>query len=163
MTGIDDFASRREDEEEGGIDFRRYLDLFLRHWKLIVVVVAAVGGAALVKTYLTPPVYRAAAVISVERDQVALQDLGLGQGMIAMRDPDFIPTQIRMIKGRDVLEHVVTARMAPEAQDAKGPDAEAARELQMGRMIRGIGASLDVTPVQGTTLIEIAYRSGSPK
>ena len=118
MTGIDDFASRREDEEEGGIDFRRYLDLFLRHWKLIVVVVAAVCGATLVKTYMTPPVYRSAAVISVERDQVALQDLGLGQGMIAMRDPDFIPTQIRMIQGRDVLEHVVTARMAPEAEAA---------------------------------------------
>ena len=153
---------RVEEEEEAGLDLRRYLELFLRHWRLIVAVVAVSAGVSLVKTYLTAPVYRAAAVISVEREKVALSDLGLGEGMLTMRDPDFIPTQIRMIQGRDVLEHVVNARLEG-ASAGKGPDAEAARELEVSRTIRAISSSLEVTPVPGTTLIEVAYRSGEPR
>lgn len=151
-----------EMEEETGIDFRRYLDLFLRHWKLIVAVVVVVAGIAIVRTYLTAPVFRAAAVISIEREKVALSDLGLGEGMLTMRDPDFIPTQIRMIKGRDVLEYVVNARLAGRAA-GEGPDAEAARELEISRMVRAISGQLEVNPVAGTSLIEVAYASGSPK
>lgn len=151
-----------ETEEEAGIDLRRYLDLVLRHWKLIVAVVAVSAAVSLVKTYLTAPIYRAAAVISVEREKVALSDLGLGEGMLTMRDPDFIPTQIRMIQGRDVLEHVVNARLAGKSA-GQGPDAEAAREQEVSRMIRAISGSLEVTPVAGTSLIEVAYKSGVPK
>ena len=162
MSHVPDQSNPREDEEEAGIDFRRYLDLFLRHWKLIAAAVFVVAGAAMVKTYLTTPIYRAAAVISVERDKVSLSDVGIGEGMFTVRDPDFIPTQIRMIKGRDVLEHVVNARLVAKAV-GKGPDAEAARELEVSRMVRGISGSLDVNPVQGTTLIEVAYQSSSPK
>ena len=153
---------RREEDEESGIDFRRYLDLFLRHWKLIAATVVLVAGAALVKTYLTPPVYRAAAVISIEREKLALEDLGIGEGMFTVRDPDFIPTQIRMIQGRDVIEAVVNAR--DESRTAgKGPDAEEARDAQVSQMIRAISAQLEVTGVPGTSLIEVAYKSGSPK
>ena len=159
---LDDVTNRREDEEEPGIDVRRYLDLFLRHWKLVVAVVAVVAGIAMVRTYLTPPVYRAAAVISVERDKISLGDVGLGEGMFTMRDPDFIPTQIRMIRGRDVLEQVVLARQGGEAV-GKGPDAEAAREMQVSRMISALGSRLEVTGVPGTTLIEVAAKSNSPK
>ena len=153
---------RREEDEETGIDLRRYLDLLLRHWKLIAATVVVVAGAAMVKTYLTPPVYRAAAIISIEREKLALEDLGIGEGMFTVRDPDFIPTQIRMIQGRDVIEHVVNARLAGKSA-GQGPDAEAARELEVSRMIRAISGSLEVTPVAGTSLIEVAYKSGVPK
>lgn len=161
-TMSNDLFHRREEEEEAGIDFRRYLDLFLRHWKIIVAAVIVVAGAAMVRTYLTPPVFRAAAVISVERDKVALSDIGLGEGMLTMRDPDFIPTQIRMIKGRDVIEHVVNAKLGNETA-GKGADGEAARELQVARLVRGITGQLEVNAIPGTTLIEVAYQSGSPK
>lgn len=161
-TTANDPLHRREEEEEAGIDFRRYLDLFLRHWKIIVAGVIVVAGAAMVRTYLTPPVFRAAAVISVERDKLALSDLGLGDGMFTMRDPDFIPTQIRMIKGRDVIEHVVNAKLGGETA-GKGADAEAARDLQVARMVRGITGQLEVIAIPGTTLIEVAYKSGKPK
>ena len=163
MAGsTDEPMRRREEDEESGIDFRRYFDLFLRHWKLIAATVVLVAGAALVKTYLTPPVYRAAAVISIEREKLALEDLGIGEGMFAVRDPDFIPTQIRMIQGRDVIEAVVNARDESRAA-GKGPDAEEARDAQVSQMIRAISAQLEVTGVPGTSLIEVAYKSGSPK
>ena len=161
-SSTDEPMRRREEDEESGIDFRRYFDLFLRHWKLIAATVVLVAGAALVKTYLTPPVYRAAAVISIEREKLALEDLGIGEGMFTVRDPDFIPTQIRMIQGRDVIEAVVNAR--DEAATAgKGPDAEEARDAQVSQMIRAITAQLEVTGVPGTSLIEVAFKSGSPK
>ena len=118
-------------EEETGIDFRRYLDLFLRHWKLIVAMVVVVAGIAIVRTYLTAPVFRAAAVISIGRGKVALSDLGLGEGMLTMRDPDFIPTQIRMIKGRDVLEYVVNARLAGKTAGT-GPEGRTRLEVEDG-------------------------------
>ena len=157
-------ASRRreEEEEESGIDVRRYLDLFLRHWKLIAATVLVVVTGTLVKTFLTPPVFRAAAILSVEREKLAMGDLGIGEGMLSMRDPDFIPTQIRMIRGRDVVEHVVNSREEGRAA-GKGPDAEAARELEVSRMVRATSAQLDVNAVAGTSLIEVAYRAGTPK
>ena len=43
-----------ETEEEAGIDLRRYLDLVLRYWKLIVAVVAVSAAVSLVKTYRPP-------------------------------------------------------------------------------------------------------------
>ena len=162
MDTAPDLVRRREEEEEPGIDLRRYLDLFLRQWKLVAITTALVVGAAAVKTYLTAPVYRAAAILSIEREKLALEELGIGEGMFTVRDPDFIPTQIRMIQGRDVLEAVADARSDP-ATAVKGPDAEEAREAQVSRMVRAIAGSLDVTPVPGTSLIEVAYRSGSPK
>lgn len=163
MAAGSEVAGRRhEEEEEPGIDVRRYLDLFLRHWKLIAAAVLVVVAGTLVKTFLTPPVFRAAAILSVEREKLALGDLGIGEGMLSMRDPDFIPTQIRMIRGRDVVEHVVNSREEGRAA-GKGPDAEAARELEVARMVRAIGAQLDVTAVAGTSLIEVAYRAGTPK
>ncbi len=161
-TGNADAGRRREEEEESGIDVRRYLDLFLRHWKLIAATVLVVVVVALVKTFLTPPVFRAAAILSVEREKMALGDLGIGEGMLSMRDPDFIPTQIRMIRGRDVVEHVVNSREEGRAA-GKGPDAEAARELEVARMVRATSAQLDVNAVAGTSLIEVAYRAGTPK
>ena len=162
MDTAPDLVRRREEEEEPGIDLRRYLDLFLRQWKLVAIATALVVGGAAVKTYLTAPVYRAAAILSIEREKLALEELGIGEGMFTVRDPDFIPTQIRMIQGRDVLEAVADARSDP-ATAVKGPDAEEAREAQVSRMVRAIAGSLDVTPVPGTSLIEVAYRSGSPK
>lgn len=161
-AGSEDASRRREEEEESGLDVRRYLDLFLRHWKLIAATVLVVAGGTLVKTFLTPPVFRAAAILSVEREKMALGDLGIGEGMLSMRDPDFIPTQIRMIRGRDVVEHVVNSREEGRAA-GKGPDAEAARELEVARMVRATGAQLDVNAVAGTSLIEVAYRAGTPK
>ena len=145
-----------EMEEETGIDFRRYLDLFLRHWKLIVAVVVVVAGIAIVRTYLTAPVFRAAAVISIEREKVALSDLGLGEGMLTMRDPDFIPTQIRMIKGRDVLEHVGLDPEAVEGGLEAGVDlvrAEATRGVDVGKTGDG-----DVLEQHGAILARGACR-----
>lgn len=113
------------------------------------------------KTFLTPAVFRAAAILSVEREKMALGDLGIGEGMLSMRDPDFIPTQMQ-IRGRDVVEHVVNSREEGRAA-GKGPDAEAARELEVARMVRATGAQLDVNAVAGTSLIEVAYRAASPK
>ncbi len=162
MTVPQELVRRREDEEEPGIDLRRYLELFLRQWKLVAMTAALVVGAAAVKTYLTPPVYRAAAIISIEREKLALEELGVGDGMFTMRDPDFIPTQIRMIQGREVIEAVVEAR-SDDPTAGKGKDAEEAREARVSQGVRAIAAQLEVTAVPGTSLIEVAYRSGSPK
>lgn len=158
----EDLSRPREEEDEPGFDFRRYFDLFVRHWKLIAVVVFLAGVVTVVRTYLTPPVFRAAAVISVESEKLALGDLGISERMLAVRDPDFIPTQMRMIRGRDVLEKVVAAELDARGP-AKGPDAEAAREAELGRRVRQLSTRLEVNAIQGTTLIEVAYKAGTPK
>ena len=158
----EDLSRPREEEDEPGFDFRRYFDLFVRHWKLIAAVVFLAGVVTVVKTYLTPPVCRAAAVISVESEKLALGDVGINDRMFAVRDPDFIPTQMRMIRGRDVLEKVVSARLDARGP-ANGPDAEAAREAELGRRVRILSTQLEVNAIQGTTLIEVAYKAGSPK
>ena len=47
MTVPQELVRRREDEEEPGIDLRRYLELFLRQWKLVAMTAAlVVGGIA---------------------------------------------------------------------------------------------------------------------
>lgn len=149
------------ESEQQEFDLRQYLDLLLRHWKLVAACIGTACGIGILHAYLAVPIYRAATLVSVERDKMSMADLGLSGGFVAMNDPDFLPTQQRIMRGRDVLESVVQRRQSagrpgfagkPETTAA---DAEAA--IAAERQIKALADRLNVNIVRGTSLLEISF------
>lgn len=155
------------DQEAGGFDFRHYLGLIKLHWRLIAVCIAVSCVVGLLMGYFAVPVYNAVATISVERDKVSMSDLGLPQSSVTFYDPDFLPTQLRIIRSRDVIDTVINRRqMLKEIPPAKvkGGTAETGQPSRArDQMARGIGGRLGVNIARGTTLIEIGYTANSSR
>ena len=132
----------------------------LGKWRWLI---AAIVGAALiigvVSTMLTSKRYRATAQV-----ELALQEINLGPGKDGtgaeaqvMRDPQFMGTQIGLLRSRDLAERVARsigagarAKFAPNAPDPAA---------QIAAATGAIAGGLRVDVVTGSRLINITYES----
>lgn len=96
-----DEARPNEDE----IDLLAYWQLLVKRRWLILGIVSAVVAVALMRTLLTPPIYRATAVLQVDSDGIQIMQV---DGMTPNRgyDPDFNETQYELLKSRTLAERV---------------------------------------------------------
>ncbi|MDZ4811288.1 MAG: polysaccharide biosynthesis tyrosine autokinase [Pseudomonadota bacterium] len=89
------------------MDLRAYWRILLkRRWTvlgawLIVLVTVLVG------TLLTTPIYRAAAILQIERDTIKVVDVGSMTPLEGAGDRDFYQTQYELLKSRSLAERVV--------------------------------------------------------
>lgn len=148
-------AAHGEDVDPGGFAFppfvpsptaranRRRLLVFIG----VLVVAAAVG---LGYTFLRPAEYRATARIQITPAAEAGR-VEPAPGT-AVGSPKPFLTEVEVLASRPVLAEVV-ARLGPGGEDLSGfgPDA-----------IEGIRSSLEVVPIAGTNVVEIAARGGRP-
>lgn len=149
-----------------------YWAVIIRHRRLIAIAVGASLAIAAALSLFTPSTYRAMVVINVERDQTsAFEVQGTPQGRYY--DPEFLPTQTRLMRSREVAERVVerlkllqnpeftpqTSGMA-QGSDAASKDASERRLLGAAKAVQ---AGISVTPIRGTNLVELSYVSRSPK
>jgi len=114
--------------------------------------------------------YRSAVVLNVERESARLFEItenGSGYGMF---DPAFLPTQVRLIRSREMAERVVTRlgllgnpEVAPPKSgffrlpwkdDPAGDLPSAAQQIQ---------SRVSVSPIASTNMIELAYMGRDPK
>lgn len=93
----------RPNEDE--IDLLAYWRLLVKRRWLILGIVSAVVAVALMRTLLTPPVYRATAVLQIDSDAIQVMQV---DGMSPNRgyDPDFNQTQYELLKSRTLAERV---------------------------------------------------------
>lgn len=97
-------AESARDEDE--IDLLAYWQLLLKRRWLILGIVLAVIVLALLKTLLTPSVYRASATLQIEpygMQVVQVQGISPVQGRY---DPNFSQTQYELLKSRSLAERV---------------------------------------------------------
>jgi capsular exopolysaccharide synthesis family protein len=129
-------------------------------------VLIGLAGAFLI-CLLTERQYRAVVVLNVERDAARLFEVS--EAGYSVWDPTFIPTQVRLIRSRELGERVVTRldllgnpEVAPPRSGffrfgkpvSKGDLAGAAQRVQ---------SRVTVTPIATTNLIELAYVGRNPK
>lgn len=103
-------SPRMSDDERGddpdGIDLLAYWHLLVKRRWLILGIVSAVGALALIHTLLTPPTYRATAVMQIESESMQVMQV---QGISPVQggyDPDFNITQYELLKSRALAERV---------------------------------------------------------
>ena len=98
--------SDRRDEDE--IDLLAYWHILVKRRRLIASILIAVVALALLATLMTTPIYRASVVMQIEKQgSQVIQVNGIQpENDMYGWDPDFLQTQIELIKSRSLSERV---------------------------------------------------------
>ena len=158
------------DDEDEVFEYLWYGQLLLRNWKVVLACILVSCGVAAVSAYLSPPLYRATTQISVEKEKVSLSDVGLtGQAPFSFSDPDFLPTQLQILKGREIIERIIARRQLVKSVPVPGqPKSASTSEAtepnpELDEMVQTISKRLQLGIVKGTTAIDIGYSATSGK
>lgn len=144
---------------------REYLFGLRRRWKLVAAVALLGVAAGAAHFYVTPPSYRAEAVLQIQR--------GSANNVLSNQFPwldqyfnmEFYPTQYRLLESRGLAEQVVrdlelVEGLEPEAsredRDTVAADGDSAA---LGEMANRLRAGLAVEPIRETQLVRISYRA----
>jgi len=180
---------QRRDEDE--IDLLAFWHILVKRRRLIVGVLAAVVALALLYTLMATPIYRATAVLQLEKSGIQVLPVnGIQPGDSIGWDPEFLQTQYELIKSRALAERVANeldldpatlqrledpgwlGRMLGLLQPKKTAPArpkpgtgESRRDaLRQMREVAGIiSAGLSVEPIRDSRLVRIHFDSPSPE
>ncbi|HVE66465.1 MAG TPA: polysaccharide biosynthesis tyrosine autokinase, partial [Thermoanaerobaculia bacterium] len=149
-----------------------YWAIVVRHWRLILACVVAGGGVAALVSVLSTPTYKATVVISLEKERATPMEQNWRPDVPTATDPDFIPTQLRLMKSREVAERAVDklklsnnpALMARQGRFGIGKRPVASSPGVARRAaVQAVRAATDVTPIRGTNLVELSFIGRSPR
>lgn len=152
--------------------------LWSRRWLVLAVMVAALAIAAAI-SLLTTPLFRAAAVIQIERDAMKVVNV---EGLTPVESPadrDFYQTQYELLRSRSLAERVVRelqlvrdptfAKQVAQADAQTRAAAEGAppspQQLAAERertVVDAVQEQLSIEPIRNSRLVRIAYDSPRP-
>lgn len=169
--------SRQEEfeagEGEGGgreVHLLEYWAVVSKRRALVGVVVGVALAAALLASFLMKPMFRATVMLNVERDKGSVLDIGGGAPIIESYSPEFIPTQTRLMKSREIAERVVGRLNLVENGELNpkksGLARQAAGETKVDaatKLALAVQKRIETTPTRGTNLVELAYTAPSAK
>jgi len=153
------------------VHLSEYWAILVKRRRLILQCVGVALVIALVAAALSKSEYEASAVLNVEREKGTLLDVSTIE-QAGGYDPEYLPTQMRLMKSREVAERVaqklnlaadpvfsprkggVVARAGAEGEDS----ARASLSRAAARVQRSIAA----TPIRGTNLVELTCVAPSP-
>ena len=178
---------RAQDGEE--IDLLAYWRILVKRRWLVLGILGSVVALALLVTLMMPPVYRATAVLQIDRESVQILQVE-GAGNAEAAAPDFLTTQYELLRSRSLAERVAnelaidaatldrldstgwwqraTAALRPRADtaDDAGEPADAGGEPdELGVLQQGVGiirTGLTVEPVRNSRLVRVHFDSTLP-
>ena len=147
-----------------------YWQAIKRHRLLIACVVAFSLLAGIVITYLMEPEYTATSTIEISRQQQNVVNVEGVQPEEAGQNAEFYQTQYGLLQSRSIAERVVRKLdltgdgdffAAHDIEFASGLDSVSLEERQRlaTRILLG---NMEVVPVRGSGLVDLAYQSPSP-
>lgn len=159
------------------LPIREYVALIKKRRVLIAACIGLSVAVATAMALLSPPYYRAVAVLAVEKDRGGT--LGMTPADGGGYDPDFIPTQIRLMKSREIAARVVKRLKLTEhpafqppprglfgrkAKAKPAPQAlPASQELKVALLAQGVRGGIEVQQVRATNVVELSYVATSPQ
>jgi capsular exopolysaccharide synthesis family protein len=164
--GLNDNSSRHDEE----LHLAEYWAIVVKHRRLIVssIVVSLVIG--LVACVLTRSTYMATTVLNIERDKSTPFDVP-GTTPYSPYEPEFVPTQTRLMKSREVAQ-----RAADRLRLAENPEfvvrksgffgssrKEGETAARSAAAAARVQAGVTVSPIRGTNLVELSFVATSPK
>ncbi|MGH9364903.1 MAG: Wzz/FepE/Etk N-terminal domain-containing protein, partial [Thermoanaerobaculia bacterium] len=165
---IDEIATVEEAGRETHLS--EYWAVILKRRRLVGLCVGLALAVAAIRSILSQPIYRATVVLDVEKEKGSPLDISSSPQFYEFYsyEPEFIPTQIRLMKSREVAERVVERLNLLENRDLNpqtigllrsGPGSESVRLSREARVraAAGIQGNIEVLPVRGTNLVELSY------
>ncbi len=165
--------------DDDAINLKNYWRILVKRKWLVLSVLTTVLAVVLVKTLLTPSVFRAGATLQIDQDTIKIiQSEGLTPAE-GVGDRDYYQTQYELLRSRSLAERVA-ASMSPDlvaqllAQRAPGlwtrlsgsgtAEAEDAPAAEPGRdeIATFVQSRLSVEPVRNSRLVRIHFDSLDP-
>ncbi|MFZ2492707.1 MAG: polysaccharide biosynthesis tyrosine autokinase [Thermoanaerobaculia bacterium] len=154
------------DQPHGEINLAEYWDTVRKHQRLVAICVAACVLAAVVISVVSTPTYKATAVLNVEREKASPMDVTGNAPAYAPFDPEFVPTQTRLMRSREIGERVVE-RLRLAQNPLFGPMesgfAGAKTSTDVSRIAMKVQEAVETRPQRGTALVELSATTPSPK
>jgi succinoglycan biosynthesis transport protein ExoP len=172
-----DFPEEQPAVAEGApahLDLSEYWRIIVSRWRLITICVVLGLALAAVQSFRTQPLFRATALLAVEKDAGGAMDIRSTDQAREGYDPDFFPTQLRLMTSREVAERVATRLTLAQGTTAQprrsgffrpeqtAPDSRSRQDAITSAAIR-IQKGVTVEPVRGTNLVELNYVSTNPQ
>lgn len=176
-----EMLSQERGDDRDEIDLRAYWHILVKRRWLVLSVLAAAAGISLLLTLMATPMYRATAVMQIEKDEQNVIQVGAVSTQNA--EASFLQTQYQLLQSRALAARVADdldldavalerlnqpgwldrviglVRPAPKgAESAKDPDPKGTLS-EATEVIRG---GLSVVPVAETSLVQINYDSAVP-
>lgn len=160
-------------EEAPTVQFWKYWAVVVKHRRLIGISIAAALAVGALFSILSKPTYRAVVVLAVERERRSPLDISSIEQGYGGSDPEFLSTQMRLMKSREIAERVVkrlslagnrefhAKRSSVSGSEKKGGPVPS--EDAITRAALRIQRDTDVAPIRGTNLIELSYVFTTPR
>ena len=155
-----------------------YASLLWKHRRPILVCVAVALVVAVLLSVLSEPTYLATTVLSVDREATGTPlDSGWRPQIYSAGDPDFLPTQAKLLTSREIAERVVRKLNLldhPDLQPKKSgafrpkegnsaPKPAARAESEIIGMAGWVQGSITVDQVKGTNLLQLSCEAPTPR
>lgn len=177
------------DDDSDEIDLRKYWLVLLKHRWMVLSILGAVTALALLSTLMTTPIYRASALVQIDRGNTGVMQIQSAQAGGTGWDDEYLQTQLELLKSRSLADRVAAdlnldraalarlenpswlARLkgvfgsppAPSRQKASGA-ATPQEDAELKRQLAGaISSGLSVARVPEASLVWINYESPSPE
>ncbi|MFN2386425.1 MAG: GumC family protein [Thermoanaerobaculia bacterium] len=171
-----EFGAESPSAERPGrqVRLREYWALLLKHRRLVALcLITGVGVAALI-SLLSPPRYRATAVVAVEKERQNPLESNWSPQVYGGADPEFLPTQMRLIGSREIAERVVQRLNLIENREfnekrsglfrsGREDGAAGLSRDALTQAAERIQSGINVAPIRGTSLLEVSFVASSPK
>ncbi|HYK41193.1 MAG TPA: polysaccharide biosynthesis tyrosine autokinase [Thermoanaerobaculia bacterium] len=151
--------------------FATYWAIVVKRRRLIALCIAIGLLGAAVASILAKPSYKASAILSVEKDRGSPIDIKSMDQSASGYDPEYLPTQMRLMRSRQIAERVVRRLnlvAVPDAGEKKsgffrkpGDTAVTANAAVTSKALKVQGMT-DASQVRGTNLVEITCIADTP-
>lgn len=145
------------------VNLAEYLALLVKRRKIIALCVGLTVTFFMVRALMTKPSFQATAILSVEPDSGTLLDVGEGDRP-ALYNPEFLPTQMRLLKSREISERVVR-KLNLGTNRAFNPDKRKVDEriakplteadIPFDQLAGRVQGCIEAQPIRGTNLVEL--------
>lgn len=153
--------------QHGEINLAEYWAIIRKRRRLIASAIALCILAAIAVSLLTTPTYRATIVVNVEREKASALDLGTQQAYSAY-DPEFLPTQTRLMESREIAERVVQ-RLNLVSSPVFAPKtsgifrSEKQESPDVSDIAQAVQKTVETKPVRRTNLVELSVTAPNAK
>jgi len=170
-------------EEQPEIHLSEYLAILVKRRRVILIAVVVSLVVEAILGFMARPLFRATTVLNVEKDKGGALELGSGAGSYDWYNPEFLPTQTRLMKSREIAERAVVRLNLLENPDFNPQVSGLARQVgkdkgvatatatrdalaetkALTRVAMSIQGGVETTPIRGTNLVELSYTASSAK
>ncbi|MFN7986172.1 MAG: polysaccharide biosynthesis tyrosine autokinase [Thermoanaerobaculia bacterium] len=165
------------DEAPREVHLSEYWKVVVKRRRIVGLSVGVALAASMLLGFLTRPAYRSTVVLVVERDRGSVLDISSAGPVPEYYNPEFLPTQTRLMKSREIAERVVArlklveneqlnpkkSGLARAVPGTGKPELEKEADATRIAVAEGLRKQIETTPIRGTSLVELSYTAPSAK